>query len=267
MTDFNFETINVSIDDRGVGTVILSRPDKHNALNHDLIVETTQAFEILGNDTNVRLVVLTGEGKSFCSGGDINWFSNNLKLSRSERVAEGALLANLLKTINFLPKPVIGRINGSAYGGGVGMISVCDITIGVDSSKFGLTEVRLGFIPATISPHVVRRMGVMNSRRTWLSGALFSAEKAYRYGLLDEVVTEDELDTAIEKEILDHLEAAPNAVADTKRLIDFVSNHGVQDNLIYTADRLADTWEAEEGRIGITKFFNKELPPWRSGEK
>jgi methylglutaconyl-CoA hydratase len=264
MSDNNYQTVRYVVDRRGVGRVTLTRAEKHNALNHQLINELTEACGCAGENPQVRVVVLTGEGESFCAGGDINWFASNLEMSRSQRLAEGALLARMLHTINYLPKPVIGRINGPAYGGGIGLLSVCDVTVGVTGSRFGLTEVRLGFIPATISPHVVRRMGTRNARRTFLGGALFTAEKAREYGLLDEVVAPDELDAAVEQEVSAHLEAAPRAVAETKALIDYVSTHRVDENLDYTAEKLANTWEAEEGRLGITCFLDKQLPPWRS---
>lgn len=264
MSERNYEALRYTVDPRGVATVVLDRPEKHNALNHQLICELTDVFERIGRNPRVRVVVLTGEGGSFSAGGDLKWFAANLEMSRQERKAEGALLANMLHGINYLPKPVIGRINGPAYGGGIGMLAVCDVSVGIAGARFGLTEVRLGLIAATISPHVVRRMGVRNARRTFLSGAVFSADKACAYGLLDEVVAQDELDDAVEREVRNHLEAAPQAVAETKRLIDYVSTHGVDDNLQYTAQKLADTWEAKEGRVGIRCFLDKQSPPWRS---
>jgi methylglutaconyl-CoA hydratase len=240
MSERNYEALRYTLDPRGVATVVLDRPEKHNALNHQLICELTDVFEYIGRNPRVRVVVLTGEGGSFSAGGDLKWFAANLEMSRQERQAEGT------------------------YGGGIGMLAVCDVSVGIAGARFGLTEVRLGLIAATISPHVVRRMGVRNARRTFLSGAVFSADKACAYGLLDEVVAQDELDDAVEREVRNHLEAAPQAVAETKRLIDYVSTHGVDDNLQYTAQKLADTWEAKEGRVGIRCFLDKQSPPWRS---
>ena len=166
----SYETIIVETDARGVATVTLNRPDKHNALNADLIVELFDAVEDLASDDKVRIVILTGAGKSFCAGGDFNWFASNVEKSRAERVEQSATLAHLLRRLDTLQKPLIGRINGPAYGGGVGMISVCDYTIGAEGARYGLTEVKLGLLPANISPYVVARIGKVHSRETMLSG-------------------------------------------------------------------------------------------------
>ena len=251
-----YETILVETDARGVATVTLNRPDKHNALNGGLIAELYDAAEKLAADDSVRIVILTGAGKSFCAGGDFNWFASNVEKSRAERVEQSATLARLLRRLDTLPKPLIGRINGSAYGGGVGMISVCDYTIGTEGSRFGLTEVKLGLLPANISPYVVARIGKVHSRETMLSGALFDSMRAERIGLLTEVV-------ATESVVQNHLQAAPGAVADTKALIAYVASHDFETNMIYTADRLADAWETEEGIEGINSFINKAIPSWR----
>ncbi len=259
-----FKTLTLETDERGVSRLTLSRSEKHNALNSEMISELRRAVEALALDESVRVVVLSGEGKSFCAGGDINWFKDNVAASRAERVSEGRELARMLSELNALPKPLIGRIQGPAYGGGVGMISVCDIAIADARFRFGLTEVRLGLIPATISPYVISRIGAANARATMLSGALFDAEYAAKIGLVNEVVAPDALDSRIEEIIVDHLEAAPGAVAETKRLITYVSTHGMTDNMIYTADRLADAWETDEGGTGIGCFLEKRLPPWRS---
>ena len=261
-----YETITLNTDKRGVARLTLNRPDKHNALNGKLIDELKQAADDLAVDDSVRVVVLSGEGKSFCAGGDFNWFKGNAESDRATRIRESSKLAHMLNALNALPKPLIGRIQGSAYGGGVGMISVCDIAVGVETARFGLTEVRLGLLPANISPHVVARIGAANSRATMLSGALFSAQKAEKIGLLNETVAAGDLDSRIEEIIAEHLEAALGAVGETKRLIDYVAKHSMADNMIYTADRLADAWETDEGTTGINSFLNKKLPPWRSGK-
>lgn len=258
-----YETLRIDVDARGVATVILNRPDKHNSLNAMLISELSEAVRVLAEDSSVRIVVLTGAGKSFCAGGDFNWFASNVEKTRAERVDQSASLAQLLRRLDTLPKPLIGRINGAAYGGGVGMISVCDYTIGAEGAKFGLTEVRLGLLPANISPYVVARIGAAASRETMLSGALFDTARAERIGLLTEVVAPEALDEAVERVVQAHLQAAPGAVADTKRLIAYVAGHDLDDSMIYTADRLADAWETEEGIEGINGFLNKGTPSWR----
>jgi len=266
MTIQTYETVTLETDARGVARLTLNRPDTHNALNAKLIEELIQVAGLLAADNSVRVVVLSGEGKSFCAGGDFNWFKGNAEADRATRIRESSKLAHMLNALNALPKPLIGRIQGSAYGGGVGMISVCDIAVGVDTARFGLTEVRLGLIPANISPHVVARIGAANSRATMLSGALFSAARAEKIGLLNETASPGDLDARIDAIIDDHLEAALGAVGETKRLIAFVASHSIDDNMIYTADRLADAWETEEGTKGINSFLGKKLPPWRSGK-
>ena len=258
-----YNTILIETDARGVATLTLNRPDKHNALNGELIAELYDAAEKLAADDDVRIVVLTGAGKSFCAGGDFNWFASNVEKTRSERVAQSATLARLLRRLDTLPKPLIGRINGPAYGGGVGMISVCDYTIGAEDARFGLTEVKLGLLPANISPYVVARIGKVHSRETMLSGALFDTVRAERIGLLTEVVAPGDLDATVNRVVHDHLQAAPGAVADTKALIAYVASHDLETNMIYTADRLADAWETEEGIEGINSFINKGVPSWR----
>jgi methylglutaconyl-CoA hydratase len=265
MSKPTLETVLLDVDDRGVATITLNRPEVHNALNGDVIDDLRKVAAWINSQDNLRVAILTGTGKSFCSGGDFNWFSGNLTKSRTERVEGSAELAYMLHDLDTLKIPLVGRINGPAYGGGVGMISVCDISIAADTARFGLTEVRVGLLPANISPYVVARMGQRNARRTFLSGALFSADKAVTYELLNEAVPADELDTAIEAELKELLMAAPGAVADTKRLIRYVAGHNIQDNMTYTADRLADAWEKEEGITGINCFIEKRNPPWREG--
>jgi methylglutaconyl-CoA hydratase len=267
MTNLTLEAVTISTDARGVATLTLNRPEKHNALNGALIADLRHAAALLGVDDKVRIVVLTGaECGSFCAGGDFNWFKSVADSDRSTRRDGSRELARMLADLDRLPKPLIGRINGSAYGGGTGMISVCDYSVGAIGARYGLTEVRLGLIPANISPYVVKRIGEPNSRAVMLSGALFDTERAVQIGLLTEAAAADDLDARVEKIIADHLEAAPGAVAMTKELIAFVSTHSYDDNLLYTGDRLADAWEADEGAAGIAAFLGKTTPPWRSGK-
>ncbi|SMP76595.1 crotonase/enoyl-CoA hydratase family protein [Noviherbaspirillum suwonense] len=258
-----FETLLLEIDARGVARLTLNRSDTHNALNATLISELCVAVDWLGNAQGVHAVVLTGAGKTFCAGGDLGWMQENMKKSRAERVSESADLARMLRAMNDLPMPLIGRINGSAYGGGVGMISVCDISIAADTGVYSLTEVRLGLLPANIAPYVVARMGEANARRTFLTARRMSAPEAQRLGLVSDVVAADQLDAAIERELADLLQCAPGAVAATKKLVAYVHAHDLDTNMIYAADKLADAWETEEGREGIAAFFGRRLPAWR----
>jgi len=169
----------------------------------------------------------------------------------------------MLRTLNELSKPLIGKINGQAFGGGTGMISVCDIAITVESAKFALTEVRLGLTPANISTFVVEKMGRANARRTFLNARPLSAQKAKEVCLVDEVVADDALDAAVEEELKYVLQCGPGAIAATKKLIFYVDSHDTDTNMHYTANLLADTWESEEGQEGIRCFFAKETPSWR----
>lgn len=259
----SFNTISVTVDKRGVATLLLNRPERHNALNDELIREVTEAAQQLDADPKVRVVVLTGAGESFCAGGDLKWMQGILSLSRAERVLDSAKLAKMLRTLNELSKPLIGRINGQAFGGGTGMMAVCDITIAAESANFALTEVRLGLTPANISTFVVAKMGRANARRTFLNARPLSARKAREVCLVDEVVPDAELDAAVEKEIGYCLQCGPGAIAATKKLIFFVDSHDVDTCVHYTANLLADTWESAEGQEGIRCFFNKETPSWR----
>ena len=258
-----YEAITLDVDDRGVALITLNRPERHNALNRTMIAELHAVALRLADDDNVRVVVLTGNGKSFCAGGDIGWFSDTLAMDRKGRIAESRALAEMLHALDQLPKPLIGRINGAAYGGGTGMVSVCDVAVADSTARFGLTEVRLGLIPANISPYVIARIGAARSRSVMLSGTLFGAEQARALGLVDQVA--DGLDTATEAQVTVHLEASLSAVAATKKLIAFVNEHDIQAAKEYTSEALADAWETDAGREGIASFLAKRLPSWRSG--
>ena len=260
-----FETLLLSVDARGIATLTLNRPATHNALNATLIAELKRAADWLTGQSSLRAVVLTGVGASFCAGGDLGWMQQNMKKSRAERVAESFELALMLRALNELPMPLIGRVNGPAYGGGVGMISVCDVSVAVDTGVYCLTEVRLGLLPANIAPYVVARMGEANARRTFLTAKRMNAAEARRLGLVSEVVGAEQLDAAIERELADLLQCAPGAVAATKKLVSYVDSHDLPTSMIYAADKLADAWETEEGREGISAFFAKRAPAWRQG--
>lgn len=258
-----FETLTLTTDARGVATLTLNRPEVHNAFGEETIAELQQAADRLADDPAVRIVVLTGAGKSFSSGGDIRWFRKQVEATRSERMSGSRALATMLRSLDELPKPVIGRINGQAYGGGNGLIAICDIAIGAQTAKFGLTEVRLGLLPSNISTFVVRRIGQRNARRVMLSGRIFSAAEAVELGLLDRAVPPEELDAAVEAEVAQLLQAAPEASGKTKALIRYVDRHEVEDCIAYSAASLADAWESAEGQEGIASFLEKRPPAWR----
>ncbi|MEJ8475775.1 crotonase/enoyl-CoA hydratase family protein [Roseibium algae] len=258
----SFETISITTDERGVSTLTLDRADKHNALSAVMIDELTAAAAQLANDPAVRVVILTGSGASFCAGGDLGWMREQFHADRATRMAEARKLARMLKALNELPKPLIARVQGQAFGGGIGMMSVCDTVVAVDSAKFGLTEVRLGLIPATISPYVLARMGEGNARRVFMSARLFGAEEAKDLGLVARVTDMNDLDQAIEAEIKPYLSAAPAAVAASKALARSLGPVISEDVIEDTVNRLADTWETPEAQEGISAFFNKRKPSW-----
>jgi methylglutaconyl-CoA hydratase len=201
----------------------------------------------------------------FSAGGDLKGMQQQAANTREGRIADATEFAKILGELDRLPKPLVGRINGSAFGGGLGLISVCDIAIGLADATFRLSEVTLGLIPATISPYVVARIGVPNARRIMLDAYKLDGAKARQIGLLDEVVSSiEELDQAIEREIAAALACAPGAVASAKELIRYVSTHDAQENLDYTAKALADAWETAEIREGIDAFFHKRKPKWQA---
>lgn len=256
------ETIRIETDADGVATLTLARPEKHNALSARMIAELTQAAADLGADASLRAVVLTGEGKSFCAGGDLGWMKAQMSATREQRMEQAMTLARMLDALNTLPKPLIGKVNGQAFGGGMGMMSVCDVAIGAEGSLFGFTEVRLGLIPATISPYVAARMGEANARRVFFSARLFDATEAMRLGLLARVVPAEALEEEVAIEVKPYLSAAPEAVAASKRLLRSLGPRIDEETAQRTAAALADAWETASGAEGIDAFFAKRAPVW-----
>ncbi|MFC3615266.1 crotonase/enoyl-CoA hydratase family protein [Lutimaribacter marinistellae] len=257
-----YETLDLSVDDRGVARLVLNRVEKHNALSAQMIAELTQAAQRLGADDAVRVVVLTGAGKSFCAGGDLAWMQQQMAADPETRFAEARKLAEMLQALNTLPKPLIGALQGNAFGGGVGMASVCDVAIGVDTLKMGLTETRLGLIPATIGPYVVARMGEARARRVFFSARLFGAEEAVELGLLARAVPAEELEAAVEAEVVPYLSCAPGAVATSKALVRDLGPRVDDAAIDGTIRALVDRWETGEAAEGIGAFFEKRKAAW-----
>lgn len=256
------EELGIEIDARGVARVTLNRVDKHNALSESLIGALHAAADRLGADPDVRVVVLTGNGASFCAGGDLAWMRAQMQADGATRAAAARRLAAMLGALNTLPKPLIARVQGQAFGGGVGLISVCDVAVGVNTARFGLTETRLGLIPATIGPYVVARIGEPAARRVFLSGRRFEAGEAVAIGLLARAVPEAELDAATEAEIVPFLASAPGAIARAKaqlrRLGPVIDAAAVEDSIA----RLVACWEDAEAAEGIAAFFERRKPDW-----
>ncbi|HRO13561.1 MAG TPA: crotonase/enoyl-CoA hydratase family protein [Paracoccus sp. (in: a-proteobacteria)] len=258
------ETIRIETDARGIATLWLARPDKHNALSAQMIDELTQAAQALGSDPAVRAVVLAAEGRSFCAGGDLGWMQDQMSADAETRRKGAQALAMMLNALNELPKPLIGRVQGNAFGGGVGMMSVCDVAVGVHGARFGLTETKLGLIPATIGPYVLARMGEDKARRVFMSARLFDADEAERLNLLAYTVDPEDLDAAIEDEVVPYLQTAPRAVAAAKALARALGPRIDAGVIDMTIDRLVAVWEDDEAPEGIGAFFDRRRPRWQA---
>lgn len=257
------ETLRIETDARGVATLWLARPDKHNALSAQMIDELTAAAAQLGADGSVRVVVLAAMGKSFCAGGDLGWMQQQMAADADTRRAGARALALMLNALNELPKPLIGRVHGNAFGGGVGMMSVCDVAVGARGAKFGLTETRLGLIPATIGPYVVARMGEDRARRVFMSARIFDPAEAEVLNLLAYTVDPEDLDAAVEDEIAPYLATAPGAVAAAKRLTRALGPRIDQAAIELSIEALISVWESDEAPEGIAAFFDKRKPRWQ----
>ena len=259
------DTIEISVNPRGVARLTLARPDKHNAMSARMLTELTEAARQLGADPAVRVVVLSGAGRSFCAGGDLAWMQAQRQAEPPARAREAARLAHMLQALNTCPKPMIGRIQGNAFGGGVGLVSVCDVAVADAEARFGFTETRLGLIPATIGPYVVARMGEAMARRVFMSARLFGAAEAVTLGLLARAVPAAELDAAVEAEIAPYLSVAPGAVAEAKALVRRLGPPIDDAVIAETIAALSRRWESDEAAEGIAAFFDKRPPRWNTG--
>ncbi|WP_180899105.1 enoyl-CoA hydratase-related protein [Martelella soudanensis] len=257
-----FQTIKAHVDDRGVGYLTLARPEVRNAMNGTMYDEARAVVRDYDEDPKVRVVVLSGEGQAFCAGGDFKYQQSQSGRPREERIAEAQKLASWLRELDFLSKPLIGRINGAAYAGGLGLVSTCDIAIGLKSETFAITESRIGMLPGMIAPYVVKRLGEANARRLFLNARPFSGEEAVGYGILSMAVEADDLDAAVEREVDLALRCSPKAIAAAKNLIRYVDRHNHDENFIYTVDRVADMWDWADAAEGMASFFEKRLPAW-----
>ena len=254
----NFETLLIDQDKRGVVSLTLNRPEKRNALSARMIDELTSFTSSL--TPNIRAVVIQGAGELFCAGGDLDWMNAQISADRQTRISEARKLALMLKALNELPVPLIAKVHGAAYGGGVGLACVCDFVISSSNVKFGFTETRLGLIPSTIGPYVVGKMGEANAREVFMSAKIFSGMDAKRLNIVSEI--SDDLDQSVENHILSYLKTAPKAVGEAKALVRSLGAT-IDDKVIErTIEQLADIWEGEEARHGIEAFFSKTKPRW-----
>ncbi len=257
-----YETLEIKRDGRGVAHLWLARADKHNALSGQMIGELNDAVRVLGDDPAVRVVVLGARGPTFCAGADLGWMREQVEATPDLRRREAGRLAGMLQALNTLPKPLIGRVQGNGFGGGIGMMSVCDVAIGADQAQFALTETRLGLIPATIGPYVSARMGEAAARRVFMSGRRFDAGEAMALNLLARVVPEAGLDDAVEAEVAPYLACAPQAVARAKALLRALGPVIDEETIAHTVDELIACWEGDEARAGIAAFFDRRKPGW-----
>jgi methylglutaconyl-CoA hydratase len=250
--------------DRGVGIITLNRADRHNAFDGQTVGELIQALAGMAGDSAVRVVVLSSAGKTFCAGADLEWMRTAAKWTSAENEADARVLAEMLHRLATLPKPTIARVQGSAYGGGVGLIAACDIAVATFDAQFALSEVKLGLIPATIAPHVIAAIGERHARRYMLTAERFSAAEAYRLGLLHEMVADEAaLDQALGAVIDALLGNGPGALAECKDLIRTVTHRAIDSGLIAeTARRIARVRASEEGRQGIAAFLDGRKPNW-----
>lgn len=259
------QSLKSTIDDRGVLTLTMHRPKVHNAFDADMIAELTDALLAADKEESVRIVVITGSGSCFSAGADLNWMRSLVDASEADNEADALRLAKLMRSLNYLSRPTIARINGAAFGGGVGLIAACDISIAVDDALFGLTEARLGLAPAVISPYVMRCIGERDARRYFLSGERFESSKAMNIGLVQQIVSGDELDEAVENIIRQILRSGPQAVSHCKQLVFGIAGHNKASQRAvdeYTARLIAGLRVSAEGQEGLSAFLEKRKPDW-----
>ena len=246
-----------------IRTITLSRPDVRNAFNDEVIAELKTAFEEAGQASDVRCVVLAAEGPAFCAGADLNWMRRMADYTREQNLADAGCLADMLHTIYTCPKPTIARVQGDVFAGGVGLVAACDMAISVDTATYCLSEVKLGLIPATISPYVMRAMGVRASHRYFLTAERFDAAEAHRIGLVHEVVTADALDAKLHELTQALVSASPNAVKACKQLLQDVADKEIDSALMArTVAGIADIRASAEGKEGVQSFLQKRKPNW-----
>jgi methylglutaconyl-CoA hydratase len=249
--------------DAGVSTVTLNRPEVRNAFNDEVIAEMTAVFKELGERPEVRCIVLAANGTAFCAGADLNWMKRMAGYSRDENLADAGALANMLRVLYRCPKPTIARVQGDVYAGGTGLVAACDIAVSVDGAQYCLSEVKLGLIPATISPYVIRAMGPRAAHRYFLTAERFSAAEALRIGFVHEVVKADALDAKVAEISRALVQAGPAAVKASKALVQDVAEKDITQLLVdRTVQGIADIRASDEGREGILSFLGKRKPNW-----
>ena len=250
----------------GIARITLTQPEIRNAFSDEVIAELTAAFRNAGDRPDVRAIVLAAEGPAFCAGANLNWMRRMADYSRDENRVDAGLLAEMLRVIYECPKPTIARVQGDVYAGGMGLVACCDMAVAVDTAGFCLSEVKIGLIPATISPYVIRAMGARASHRYFLTGERFSAQEAHRIGYVHEVVEAEQLDAVVDGWLKHLLSAGPAAVRACKRLVLDVAEREINEQLIAaTVEQIANIRASGEGKEGVQAFLNKRKPSWLPG--
>ncbi len=253
--------------DAGVSTVTLNRPEVRNAFNEEVIAELTAVFLELGRRAEVRCIVLAASGTAFCAGADLNWMKRMAGYSRDENLDDASALARMLEVIYQCPKPTIAKVQGDVYAGGLGLVTACDIAIAADTAHYCVSEVRIGLIPATISPYLIRAIGARAAHRWFLTAERFGAAQATACGLVHEAVPAGDLDARVAALAQTLVQAGPDAIKACKKLLHDVAGQEMSDSLLQdTAERIADIRVTPEGREGIGAFLDKRKPNWLAGE-
>jgi methylglutaconyl-CoA hydratase len=251
------------IDDLGVARVRLNNPGKHNAFDDQMIGQLTEAFVAIADNSNVRIMVLGSEGKSFSAGADLEWMKRMASYSYDENLRDASALALMLKTLNEIPQPTIARIQGSAFGGAVGLVSCCDMAVAASAASFSLSEVKIGLVPATISPYVIAAIGQRAARRYFVTAERFDAHRALQLGLVNEVVDAEQLDQEIDRLINTLLANGPAAVTAAKQLVFDVAGKPIDQQLIdATCETIAAIRVSEQGQEGLQAFLERRKPQW-----
>ncbi|MEF9927013.1 MAG: enoyl-CoA hydratase/isomerase family protein [Massilia sp.] len=257
-----YDTLLVTVADK-VATVTLNRPDLRNAFNEGAIAELARVFDELGRNNPVRAIVLAANGPSFCAGADLNWMKKMAGYSHDENEADAMRLADMLRTIYLCPKPTVARVQGDCYAGGMGLVAACDIVVASETASFCLSEVKLGLIPATISPYVIKAMGEQAARRYFLTAERFDAAEAQRIGVAHAVVAPEALDATVAGIVKALVNNSPHAVRQAKTLVREIVGQPVDDALLRdTAGRIAAIRASTEGREGVASFLEKRKPAW-----
>lgn len=255
-----YDTISVSRE-KNVSTIFLNRPDVHNAMNEQLMTELTDCFKTLDKDKDTRVIIITGNGKSFCAGADLNWMKSMVSYSKEENIKDSNLLLNLYESIYNCSKPVIAKVNGHAFGGGIGLFAACDIAIAVPDCKFAFSEVKLGIIPAVISTYIARRMKISDMKRLFLTGERFNSNYAKEVGIVDFVAT-DNIDDLVEKYIKIILSSGPKAIFEVKKLVDACEKMDSEKYKKFSVEKISELRVSDEGQEGINAFLEKRKSKW-----